>query len=49
MPYIVLALALCFTLAPVSAVAASRTVKVKGKRSKFKQQKPKKVKRNSHR
>jgi len=49
MRYIVLALALCFTLAPVSAVAANRTVKVKGRKSKFKQQKPKKIKRQSHR
>jgi hypothetical protein len=48
MRYIVLALALCFTLAPVSAMAASQTVKVKAKRSKFKPQKPKKVKRRSH-
>ena len=34
MRYIALALALCFTVAPISAVAASQTVKVKGKRSK---------------
>jgi hypothetical protein len=46
MRYIVLALALCLTVAPISAVAAGRTIKVKAKRGKFKQQKPKKVKRH---
>lgn len=45
MRYIVLALALCCSLAPVSAVAANRPTR----RTRFKQHKPKKIKKHSHR